>query len=1088
MGTAITMRWLTVWLALAAVTALAPVACAQTVTGALVGRVADASDSVITDARIVATEITRGVSRETKTNDQGTYTIASLEPGVYRVEIEREGFKKFVNGRVEVNINTTVRVDARMELGAVAESVQVVASASAIQLVTDRGDLSHQVQREQIENLPLSVDRNYQALLEMVPGSTEPETSGSSFGNPGGSLVNYVNGQNSRANGYQLDGTLNNQTNVIAQTAIVPPAEAIQVVDISTNAYDAEQGRASGAVVNVHIKSGTNQLHGSTFFYNTNSALRARNALSTVEKPHTNMSQGGFTLGGPLRRNRTFFFGDYQTSRDRRGQSTIEDVPTADYRRGDFSKSTVRVFDPLTGAANGSGRTQFPNNMIPPERISPIAKNIYNLLPLPNRAGEVANYEVSGAARLNRDSFDAKINHRFTERTEGFVRYSYFQGYASDPPIFESLGGPTSGGGSNAAVGPSRIQSASSNLTHILSPKLVTEFRAGLVRVLITGQAVGDFDIAQKVGIPTVYTGDFFGRGMPNVTITGYTSLGLTAGQPFKIGETSYNIVNNWTRQAGNHSVRWGIDLRDQIMNKYQAASDPRGVFTFARTVTGTSGVSTGNPNGIAAFLLGLPQSESRTVVQQLGGFRQRSYFFFIQDRWQAGPRLTFNYGLRYEIMPFATAANPGDESSYLPATNQALIAGYGNVNKHLNVNTDYRNFGPRLGLAYRVMKKTVVRAGYGIGYNPLPVNQLSAANYPAQLTAQWSGVNTYQPVGKMSDGFPAVPLVDVSKGLVDNPPSNLTMAVFNLNGRRGYVQSFNLTIEQELFGWVIANSYAGTLGTRMLGTQNINGAGPGKALADRPFYKLYGRTADVYYFDYMLSSAYHGYQLSAKRRLAAGGTVTVSYTLSKSLDYTDDWRLGWSLNNDVNRGPSAFDRKHNLVVSHVTELPFGKGQRLLRSGWPARIAGGFRVSGIFGARAGAAVNISAVKTGANATQGSYMTNRPDVIAEPALLKGVGPGTTWFDTSVFKEPAPGTLGNVSRNSVRGPGYVNYSTTLSRTFILTERFKLHINAAAFNLTNSAHYNKPTGSFSSSSFGRISTSYSERQVRLGARLQF
>lgn len=1063
-------------------------AAAQTVTGSFVGRVADASDAVIVGAKVVATEITRNISRETTTNDQGIYSIPSVDPGIYRVEIAKEGFRKFVQERAEVNINTTVRVDATMQLGPVAETVEVVANPAAIQLVTDRGDLNHQVQPEQIENLPLSIDRNYQALFEIVPGSTEPETSGSSFGNPGGSLVNYVNGQNSRANGYQLDGTLNNQTNVIAQTAIVPPADAIQVVDISTNAYDAEQGRASGAVVNVHIKSGANQLHGSTFFYNTNSALRAGNALLKADKPHTNMSQGGFTLGGPIRRNRTFFFGDYQASRDRKGQNTIEDVPTADYRRGDFSKSTVRVFDPLTGALNGSGRTQFPNNAIPPERISSISKNIYEMLPLPNGAGEVANYETSGAARLNRDSFDTKINHRFTDRTDGFVRYSYFKGYASDPPIFGSLGGPTSSGGSNAAVGPSRIQSASSNLTHILSSRMVTEFRAGLVRVLITGEPVGDFDIAQKVGIPTVYNGDFFGRGMPNVTITGYTSLGLTAGQPFKIGETSFNLVNNWTRQEGTHSIRWGADLRDQIMNKYQAASDPRGVFTFARTVTGTSGVSAGNPNGVAAFLLGLPQSESRTVVQQLGGFRQRSYFFFIQDRWQAGPRLTLNYGFRYEIMPFATAANPGDESSYLPATNQALIAGYGDVSKNLNVATDHRNFGPRLGLAYRVMKKTVVRTGYGIGYNPLPVNQLSAANYPAQLTAQWSGVNTYQPVGKMSDGFPAVPLVDVSKGLVDNPPANLTMAVFNLNARRGYVQTFNFTVEQELFGWVIGNSYVGTLGTRMLGTQNINGAGPGKALADRPFYKLYGRSADVYYFDYMLSSAYHGYQLSAKRRLARAGTITTSYTWSKSLDYTDDWRLGWSLNNGLNRGPSSFDRRHNLVVSHVTELPFGKGQRLLSTGWPARIMGGFRVSGIFGARTGASVNISAVKTGANATQGSYMTNRPDVVAEPAILKGVGPGKTWFDTSVFREPAAGTLGNVSRNSVRGPGYVNYSTTLSRTFTLAERFRLQINAAAFNLTNSPHYNKPTGSFSSSSFGRISTSYGERQVRVGARLQF
>lgn len=1086
MGTASTKQRLMVWLALAAVTALAPAAHAQTVTGSLVGRVADASDAVIVDARVVATEIMRGVSRETKTNEQGVYNIPSIEPGVYRVEIERQGFKKFLADHVEVNINTTVRVDATMQLGAVAESVEVVASASAIQLVTDRGDVSHQVVREQVENLPLSVDRNYQALFELVPGSNEPAASGSIFGNPGGSLVNNVNGQNSRANGFQLDGTLNNQTNVIAQSAIVPPAEAIQIVELSTNAYDAEQGRASGAAVNVQIKSGTNQLHGSTFFYNTNSALKAHNALLTTDKPKTNMSQMGFTLGGPIRKNRTFFFGDYQAGRDRRGQSTLQDVPTAAYRKGDFSASSYNIYDPLTGAANGSGRTPFPNKTLPADRISPISKAIYDLLPLPNRAGETANYDVSGALRQTRDSMDVKVNHRFTDNTDGFIRYSYFGGISSDPPIFGALGGATSGGGTNAAVGPSRIQGASSNLTHVFSPKLVTEVRAGLVRVLISGELVGDQDIAKKVGIPTVYTGDFFGRGMPRITISGYSFLGWNAGEPFKMGETSFNIVNNWTRQARNHSVRWGMDLRDQIMNKYQAGTDPRGTFSFGRTITGTTGVTTGTPNGVAAFLLGLPDALTRGIVQQLGGFRQRSYYFFIQDRWQASPRLTLNYGFRYEIMPFANAANPGDQSSYLPETNQIIVAGYGNINKHLNVNTDYRDFGPRLGVAYRVWNKTVLRAGYGIGYNPLPVNQLAAANYPSQLNAQWSGANTYQPFGKLAEGFPTVPLVDVSKGLVDNPPGNLAMSIFNPDGRRGYVQSYNVTIEQELFGWVIGNSYVGTLGTRLLGSRNVNSAGPGSVLADRPLNKLWKRTADVTYMDYMLSTAYHGYQLSAKRRLAGGSIITVAYTFAKSLDYADNWAVNYDLNNDVNRGPSNFDRRHNLVVSHVTNLPFGKGQRLLKTGWPARIAGGFKVSGILGARTGTPINVTGVRLGANAVQGT--SNRPSVIGKPEVLKGVGPGKTWWDTSVFVEPIPGTLGTAGRNPVRGPGYVNYSATLSRTFPITERFKLLFNAAAFNLTNSAHYNNPTGSFTNANFGRVTASYGERQVRVGARLQF
>ena len=232
-----------------------------------------------------------------------------------------------------------------------------------------------------------------------------------------------------------------------------------------------------------------------------------------------------------------------------------------------------------------------------------------------------------------------------------------------------------------------------------------------------------------------------------------------------------------WTKQSGNHSIRWGVDLRNQIMNKYQAGGDTRDTMNFAAGMTSTTGAGTGDPNSVASFLLGLPGSISRTAVEQLGGFRQRSYYFFLQDRWQVGSKLTLNYGLRYEIMPFATAANPGDQSSYNPNTNQVMMAGYGSINKQLNVNTDYKDFGPRLGAAYRAFSKTVVRAGYGISFNPLPVNQLSAANYPSQLNLQISGPNSYQPAGSLAAGFSIVPLVSVSSGIV-SAPGNLAMAV----------------------------------------------------------------------------------------------------------------------------------------------------------------------------------------------------------------------------------------------------------------------------------------------------------------------
>ena len=1057
---------------------------AQTVTGALIGRVTDSSDAVVAGARVVATETARGVKREAHSNELGVYNISSMDPGVYRVEVQQQGFKTFVADRVEVSINSTVRVDARLSVGAVAEAVEVV--ADAVQLKTDRGDLSHQVGHIEAENLPLTPDRNYMSLFQLIPGSTEPEMVGSAFGNPASSLANYVNGQNNRTNSYQLDGTINNETNVVSQTAIIPPADAIQVVDVSTNAYDAEHGRATGAVVNVQIKSGTNQLHGSAFAYNVNSELKARNSLSTVDKPHTNMNQFGFTLGGPIRKNRTFFFGDYQGGRDHRGQNTRQSVATAAFRSGDFSGASTRIYDPLTGTSAGANRTQFPGNIIPADRISSVAKNVFAGLPLPNLPGQVSNYDASGIFVQTRDSFDIKVNHKFTDMTEGFIRYSYFSSLSADPPLFGALGGPTSSGGSVAGTGPGRIQSASANLTHVVTPTLVTEFRLGLVRPLTQGDAPRDKDIAAKIGIQGVFLGDFYSVGLPGISISGYAGLGFDWRFPFKIAETSSNFVNNWTKQRGTHAFRFGVDVRDLILNLYQAnSSDPRGAFTFNAGVTGTTGSTTNSYNAMAAFVLGLPAAIQRTVVAQVGGYRLKQYYFFAQDRWQATPKLTVNYGLRYEIAPFGAVANPGNQSRYDPATNQIVIAGYGGVDSRANVATDLRNFGPRVGVAYRVTPKTVVRAGYGIGYIPQSINQLSPNSYPAQLTLQVPAANSYQPAGNIATGLPRVPPVDLSKGAI-SAPVDLVLNVFNPRPRRGYVQSMNLTIERELFGFLVSTSYVGTLGTRMQGNPNINAAGPGSKVTDRPLYKLFGRSADTNLYDYMMSSAYHGWQTRVQRRFKGANTLTVAYTFAKSLDYAD----GFGISNDIiwdrNRGLSTFDRRHNLVVSHVTPLPIGRRQRFLNSGPAAAIVGGFRFSGVFTARTGTPFDITGQKNTANATQGT--ANRPDVLRKPEILGGVGSGTRWFDTTVFTDAAPGTWGNAGRNILRGPGYVNYNLTLSRAFRIKEGMRLEMLASAFNLTNSAHYSNPSGSFSSSAFGQISSSYGERQARLGARLQF
>jgi len=1065
--------------------ALASPVFAQTVTGSLVGNVTDQSGSLIPGATVTVTELKRGFSRTNLTNERGIYSIQSLEPGVYRVEVELPGFKKFVREPIEVTINSTVRVNATLEVGEVTQSVEVIGETPSLK--TDRADVSFQVKNKEVENLPLTLDRNFQSLFELVPGSTPPRELGSSLGNPVGAIAPSINGQNDRYNNFQLDGTINNQGNVISELAIVPTADTIETVDISTNSYDAEHGGATGAVVNVRTKSGGNDLHGSLYYYNTNSALKARNALSQLEEPVTNLNQFGFTLGGPIEKNRTFFFGGYQGTRNREGQNTIESVPTAAFRKGDFSASPTVVYDPKTGDSGGAKRQAFAGNVIPANRLSPVALAIVNRLPLPNMDGLQENYAAAGTFKQNRDQVDGKINHIFSDRTEGFVRYSYFSGMSDDAPVFGVIGGPTTGGGGTAASGPSRIQNASANVTHTFSGTLITEVRGGLSRVLIEGDIDTEPDLADQVGIPGINDGGFYSSGLPRIEVSGYSFLGSIGTMPFKIVDTSYNLVNNWTKERGAHSFRFGGEFRNVILNGYQSTGNPRGLFSFTTGVTALKGATTSSANAFAAFMLGLPQSINRAVMVTEGGTRSRMYSLFFQDRWQASSKLTFNYGLRYEIFPGALAAKPGDKSTYDAVNNQLLVAGFGSVNRRMNIGTDYRNFAPRLGLAYRLSDKTVLRAGYGIGYVPLLITRIGGSSYPAQVNVQQTGANSFQPASDISQGIPVPPPVDVSDGIIEQPDGKLAFAIYNPHLRRGYIQSFNVALQHDFFGWVAEAAYVGSLSTRMPGQQNINAVGPGGKNADLPLNKTFGRTATTEMVDYMLSAAYHGLQTSVDRRFGNGGNVKVTYTWSKALDYADAFALSNDIILDLNRGPSQYNRPHNMTVSHVLPLPFGRGQKFLNDGGPAaNIFGGWMISGIFSARNSAPVTVTGNNLAENKPVGT--TNGPDATGRPRILGGTGRGELWFDTSVFAEPAAGKWGNAGRNSIWGPNYYNYSATIARNFLIQEKYTLQFSAIMHNLTNTTHFNNPSGSFTSTAFGQIQSSYGERRVQLGLRLTF
>ncbi len=727
-----------------------------------------------------------------------------------------------------------------------------------------------------------------------------------------------------------------------------------------------------------------------------------------------------------------------------------------------------------------------------------MARAIFARLPLPNRPGLTDNYEATGSFIQDRNSFDIKVNHNFSEKTTSFVRYSFFKSFTSDVGSFGDLGGPTTGGGATAAIGPGRNDSVSANVTHVFSPKLITEFRFGYVRVHITGGVPSEENLGNTLGIPGANLGDFFSsNGIPRITMTStYDFLGSAATLPFDIKENSFNIVNNWTSIVGNHTIRFGADIRRLRLDKFQAAgSNPRGEFTFTGGLTTRSGTGT-STNAVAAFLLGLPQAVSRTTVVQFGGYITPQYFFFAQDRWQVNPKLTVNYGLRYEIYPYSVGIEPGDLSRYDVETNTVLVGGYGQINDRGNVKTEYTNFAPRLGIAYRLDDKTVIRTGYGISYVPIALNSLANQNFGSQINVQISGTTNTAPRDAggntitLSTGIPAAQTVDLTSGVV-TPPNNVVLGVVNPNAKRGYIQSYNFTVERDFFGFVTSVGYVGSRGTRLPGTVNINAVAPRADRAitnnDRPLAIRFGRTSDVFLSDFMLSNAYHSLQARVDRRFKRlGGRLTVAYTLSRSTDYTSAFSVDDDFNFDANRGPSDFDRKHNLVVSHVVRLPFGRKGMFFKDGIGAAIFGGFTLSGVFTARSGSPIDITGSNAALTTTIGS--ANRPNLVGEVRYLGGLGPGQLYFDTSAFANPAPGTFGNVGRNSLRGPNFFNYNATLARTFSFGERFKLQAQMTAFNVTNTPHFRNPSGTFTSGNFGVSTSTFGERQIRFGLKFSF
>lgn len=1051
--------------------------CGQTLKGTILGTITDISNAVIPGAQVLITEVNTNFHRAQTTNESGFYVFANLDPGTYRVEVEHSGFRKVVRAGIDLVPNSTVRVDLDLSPGEVSEVVNVSADTALLQ--TDRSDTGGKIENVQLQTLPTLWNRNYQGLLMLIPGVGRSYRSNSDFYNSQDHLQSVVNGRDQN-NNYMIEGIDNNVENL---TGIIPPPDAIAVVDVSTTNYDPELGRAGGAVANVTLRSGANDFHGSLFEYHRDNGMQARNVFAT-SLPLNIYNQFGGTFGGRIKRDKLFSFGDYQGSRERRGDSNLATIPTLAFRSGDLRASPTTIYDPATGNPDGSGRTPFADKRIPASRVSPIAQRILGFIPAPTRPGLATNFEKGSSRSKAIDSFDVKIDYVAGARDRMFVRYSYQRALVFDPGLYGPNGGIYGGPHNNGfqGSGPARNQSPGINYSRIFSPTLVMEARFGIVRNRNDAINIDrGLTTSRDIGIPGANL-DLWSSGLSQIDIDGYSGpvVGFSASLPWARSVTNFNWVNNWTKTAATHVVKWGFDIRRERQDLLQTQTfNPRGRFTFRAGTTALNGDrNTSFGNSFAAFLLDQPNQIGRDLAIFFPARRNTIYNLYFQDKWQVTQKLTLDLGLRWEYWPSSTPHFPAGFSNYNPDNNTLELAGVGRIPNDLGIRNQPKSFAPRFGVAYRLNEKTVFRGGYGISYLPRTTN---VYNFPVKQANSLDAPNSFSAAGSMAKGFPPPSVVEIpSDGIVRNPPAQ-QYDVIPKDLFQTYVESWNIAIQRALPGnFSLEVSYIGNHGVNNGTTWNVNaGLIPGAGSAGQPLFQRFGRLAAV---NSMIGthSYYDALQVKFDRRFSNGFLLTTAYSFGKSINFNSANQVDFRRN----RGRADWDRTHVYVQSFIYDLPFGAGKRWAQSGGAKWLLGGWQFNGIITAETGTPVNITTSGATLNAPGN---VNRPNVSDKPEVFGKIGPGQQFFDVTQFTAPPSNTFGNAGRNLFSGPGLFSLDNSVFRRFPVTERMNLELRGEAFNLTNTPHFDNPSGDLTSASFGQVTTAQGNQAVKLNENRQ-
>ena len=1115
-----------VLIAAAAITLLStPRAFGQAVTGAITGYVTDPSGAAIPNATVTATNAGTKVETKRTTEASGLYLITNLPPGIYTLGVEATGFQRFLQQNVLLNVDSKATVDVTLKLGAVTQEVTVTSAPPMLK--TEKTDVAEVIGARRIEALPIP-NRNVTELYTLVPGVVKNFFQIGAGENPSEFNATLVNGQFFGNSNYQIDGVDDTAYGFSGFQVIAPNPESVQEMKITTAAYDPEYGSSAGMVAQYVTRSGTNDLHGSLFWFNRNKATFAANPF-TEKIPGTgpqgkgfgvapfNYNQGGFSLGGPIKKNKMFLFGDYQLARTSQGASLTSTVPNDDFRAGDFSAlaATNPIFDPTTGdPVTGVGRQQFADptratasnplglNIIPLNRISPVATNLMNILPRANiNQSTSTNFAGGGVKLFNTNQFDVRYDWNISERDKFFARYTYLGTLLDNPPLFGVKAGGTAVGGLSPQTGNTRSQQAALNYTHTFSPSLLTEVRAGTVRFKLSGwQADSLLKTNDKVGIPGINTADRRTGGLAGIDVFGPVggwAMGILSGVgiPRFDWTTAFQFVNNWTKMSGNHQFRWGADIKRNRFDFQSVNASSRGDFQFAPIITSSPAVS-GSGLGMATFLLGMPSHFDRAVYAQVPGERQTRLAFYAQDVWKATPKLTINYGIRYDYFQPVVPRGAGGLVNWDPATGELILAGLGNVSKSANVFSPKTNFSPRLGFSYRLTQKTILRAGFGRSYfggNYDAVFYHLTSAYPITSQQTITQSNGLQPIfvldgqtGPPPSTAPALP----SSGRLMPPPGQL-IKPRPFDWKTEHIDSWNFTVERQMASdFRLSVAYVGNKGTNLAwGGYNPNAANVGRDATDtdllsrRPMFVKFGEDNAFASLCNCMSSNYHSLQVVGEKRLSYGYSLNSSFTWAKAMDH-ELGGFGWG---DQSTNPydmkgsygiSTYNRAAVWTISHIWQLPYGRGLRRgsNATGVKKVVLAGWNFNGITTMESGFPVSPNA-SSGANLL--ADWGQRPDRVPGVDWMNVPGGQTRdrWYNPAAFTTNFPCCRwGNASRSIIRGPGLSSADWALWKEFTFKtplnrEDTTLQFRWENFNSFNRTNLGLPNSAVDSDSAGRI-----------------